>query len=195
MLMKKIKISFNAPVTLSFLLLSLAVLILKMIFGQSIVQLFGVYYTSWADPFMYLRLFTHIFTHADIAHFTGNFMLILITGPLIEEKYGKGPLVTMILTTAGITGFINVLFFSNVVLIGASGIAFMLILLSSFVNIRQREIPLTVILVSVLYIGNEIITGITANDQVSQMAHIIGGICGAVFGVLLYRGNLDRSSL
>lgn len=193
--MKKLRISFNAPVTLSFVLISLVVLILKMIFGQSIVQLFGVYYSSWADPFMYLRLFTHIFTHADIAHFTGNFMLILITGPLIEEKYGKRQLATMILITAGITGLINVLFFQNTVLFGASGIAFMLILLSSFVNIRQREIPLTVILVAVLYIGNEIITGITANDQVSQLAHIIGGICGAVFGILLYRKNLERSSL
>lgn len=193
--MKKLRISFNAPVTLSFVLISFVVLILKMIFGQSIVALFGVYYTSWADPFMYLRLFTHIFTHADIAHFTGNFMLILITGPLIEERYGKRRLVTMILITSVIIGLINVLFFRDVILYGASGVAFMLILLSSFVNIQERKIPLTVILVSVLYIGNEIITGITANDQVSQLAHIIGGICGAVFGILLYRKNLARNSL
>ena len=193
--MKRLRISFNAPVTLSFALISLAVLILKMILGQSIVELFGVYFTHWTDPFLYLRLLTHIFTHADIAHFTGNFMLILITGPLIEEKYGKRQLGTMILITALIIGLINVLFFRGVVLYGASGIAFMLILLSSFVNIRQREIPLTVILVAVLYIGNEIITGITEQDQVSQLAHIIGGVCGAVFGILLYRKNPERSGL
>lgn len=188
------RISFNAPVTLGFTLVSFIILILTMVVGDKVIAFFGIHYTSWLDPFMYLRLITHIFTHADLAHFTGNFMLILITGPMIEEKYGSKRLAIMIAVTAVITGLISIIFMRNTILLGASGIAFMLILLSSFVNIREGELPLTVILVAVFYIGNEIVSGVTQNDQISQVAHIVGGICGAVFGFVFYKNIFRKKS-
>ena len=62
----------------------------------------------------------------------------------------------------------------------------MLILLSSFAGAKEKEgIPLTVILVAVLYLGNEILNGIFSNDDISQLAHLIGGACGGIFGYLL----------
>ncbi|MBA7616491.1 hypothetical protein ES703_23787 [subsurface metagenome] len=64
----------------------------------------------------------------------------------------------------------------------------MLILLSSFTNIRAGEIPLTFILVVLLFLAKEIITAFT-QDNISQFAHIIGGICGSIFGFLLIRGR------
>ena len=60
----------------------------------------------------------------------------------------------------------------------------MMILLSSFVNVKKGEIPLTFILISLFYVGNELLNALRA-DQISQFAHIIGGLCGAGFGFLL----------
>ena len=68
-------------------------------------------------------------------------------------------------------------------LVGASGIVYMLIILSSFTNIREGSIPLTLLLVATIYIGREIISGIALTDNISQLTHIAGGLCGLFFGI------------
>jgi membrane associated rhomboid family serine protease len=50
-------------------------------------------------------------------------------------------------------------------------------------------IPLTLILVFVIYVGQEIVTAINATDNISHLTHIIGGICGAVIGVGLRKNE------
>ena len=185
------KIDFNAPVILGMTALSLLLLGLNALLGGRLNHMFAAYYTSFTDIWMYPRLFTHVLMHQNLAHFTGNFLMILAIGPLVEEKYGSRALLEMIIVTAFITGLLHVLFSRGTMLMGASGIVFMLILLASFANIREGSIPLTVVLVSVLYLGNEIVTGITANDAVSHVSHILGGVCGAGFGVWYHK----RSSL
>jgi membrane associated rhomboid family serine protease len=169
---------------ISFILVSL-----DGFFGGLIGQFLAIRFTAWSDPLMYVRMFTHVLAHQGLTHFVGNYMLILAIGPIVEEKYTTKRLVTMIAVTAFITGILNVIFFRNVMLLGASGIVFMLILLASFVNMKQGHIPLTVILVAILYIGNEIVQGITTYDNVSQAGHIIGGLCGAAFGFFLHRNE------
>ncbi len=59
----------------------------------------------------------------------------------------------------------------------------MMILLSSTANIRAGKIPLTFIAVAILYMGSEI-TKIASDDNVSHMAHLVGGSVGAAFGFL-----------
>ena len=135
----------------------------------------------------YLRFFTHVFGHADWTHFIGNISYILLLGPMLEEKYSSKVLVEVIAVTAVITGLINYVFFWQYALCGASGVVFAFILLSSFTSFKDGEIPLTFILVAVLYIGQQIVQGITLNDNVSNMAHIIGGIIGGVLGYALNR--------
>lgn len=132
------------------------------------------------NPVSIFTLFSHVLGHANWGHLLGNLTFILLVGPIVEEKYGSKRLLTMILLTALITGLLNVLFF-NSGLLGASGVVFMLILLSSFTNVRSGEIPLTFIVVALLFIGKEILDSVQ-NDNISQFAHIIGGICGSVFG-------------
>jgi len=44
------------------------------------------------------------------------------------------------------------------------------------------------ILIAVLFIGKEVIQSF-ASDQISQFAHIIGGICGSIFGYFLRPGR------
>ncbi len=176
------KIKYNSPVILSFTILSfIALLIGYATNGLSTTYVFTVYRGSLSSPMFYLRLFTHVIGHVDWQHFLGNFMLILLVGPMLEEKYGSDKLLIMIVITALITGLINVIFFDTG-LLGASGVAFMLILLSSFVNNKEGEIPLTLILVAFAYIGNEVINGFISTDNISQVTHIIGGVCGAISG-------------
>jgi membrane associated rhomboid family serine protease len=106
--------------------------------------------------------------------------IMLIIGPLLEDLYGSGEMIFMMLITALVTGIINVVF-SAAYLLGASDIVFMLILLASFTNFRKGEIPLTFILVLVLYVGKETFASFS-KDGVAHFAHIAGGLCGSLFG-------------
>lgn len=186
--MPRIRISYNAPVVLTFALLAVGVFILNSAVSNEVIR-------SWftAKPWLhstgdYLGLGTHILGHASWEHLLGNFMLILLLGPLLEERYGSTKLLGMILVTALVTGLINLAFFSTG-LLGASGIVFMMILLASTANIRQGTIPLTFIAVAVIYLGGEIVRAVRNEDQISQMAHLIGGVVGAVFGFLGAKGQ------
>ena len=135
-------------------------------------------------------MFTYVFAHANVTHFFGNFMLILVVGPMVEEKYGSRQVLTMMIITAVVTGLVQVIFFPYVALVGASGLVFMLILLSSFANSREGHIPITLVLVAIFYLGNEVVGGLLQNDNISQLAHIGGGLCGAAFGFIFNRNKL-----
>ncbi len=183
---KRFKIVLNSPVILTFTLISVVSLILGLITkGASTRLVFSVYRSSLRSPLTYLRFFTHVFGHANLSHLAGNLMMILVIGPMLEERYGAGPLIVMILLTALVTGVIHFIFFQSTALLGASGVVFAMILLASMTGIRDREIPITFILVTVLYLGQQIYEGFFASDNVSQLTHIIGGIVGAVFGYLV----------
>lgn len=176
------KIQYNSPVILTFTFISLLSLILGYVTNsKSTTLLFSVYRSSPKDILTYVRLFTHVIGHANFNHFISNFMFILILGPMIEEKYGSKNLVAMITITAFITGILNIILFNNA-LLGASGVVFMLILISSFANMEKNKIPLTFILVLIFFLGKEIYSGIILKDNISQITHIIGGLCGSVFG-------------
>jgi GlpG protein len=110
---------------------------------------------------------------------------------MLEEKYSSKVLVEVIAITAVVTGLINYVFFWQYALCGASGVVFAFILMSSFTSFKEGEIPLTFILVAVLYIGQQIVQGITVNDNVSNMAHIIGGIVGGAIGYALNRKKVN----
>jgi len=178
------RIHYNAPVILSFALLSLLVLGLAHLTNdRSNWLLFSVYRAPLTDPLMYLRFFGHALGHADMSHYLGNFMLILLIGPMLEEKYGGKWLVIMMLVTALVTGVLHVAVSSNVKL-GASGIVFMLILLSSFANMQRGRIPLTLILVIAIFIGREVVSAATLDNNIAYLTHIVGGLCGAAFGFI-----------
>ena len=142
-----------------------------------------------------IGLISHPLGHQDWTHLLANFSLILLLGPILEEKYGSSKMLIMILITAIITGLLNLAFY-NTGLIGASGIAFMLIILSSITNYKNGDIPITFILVMVLYLGKEFMNS-TETDNISQFAHIIGGILGSVFGFVINKKviNSDDQSI
>ena len=177
-----VKIRYNAPVVLSFSLAATAVMILTSVGGDRVRWFFLVPgRMNWGDPVAYLQLFTHVLGHGSWQHLLSNLLVILLIGPLLEEKYGHARLGMMVLITAFVTGVLNILLF-NTGLLGASGVAFMLIVLSSLVNVRRGELPLTFVLVVLLFVGAEVAAA-ARNDSVSQFAHIVGGACGAAFGL------------
>lgn len=186
--MKKLRITFNSPLVLGFALACSAVTLAGSITGESSTSLlFSTYSASMTDPLMYLRLFTHVLGHAGLTHLVGNMAYLLLLGPALEEKYGWKDLLAVILTTALITGIVHNLLFPGKLLLGASGVAFAFILLTSFTEFREGEIPLTVILVAVVYLGQQIWDGITVRDNISNLSHVIGGLIGAGAGYVLNR--------
>jgi len=187
---RRFAIDMNAPVILWLTIIALGMLVIDMITPINMAMLFGARRTSLIDPMQYIRLFSYVVVHADTTHYIYNFVMMLAIGPMVEEKYGSGRLLVFTVITAIITGLVNVIFFPGSVVVGASGIVFMLILMASFTNIRQGKLPITVLLVGTLYIGEEILKGLFTVDNVSRISHIVGGLCGAVFGVVFHAKKL-----
>ncbi|MCP4020705.1 MAG: rhomboid family intramembrane serine protease [Desulfobacteraceae bacterium] len=175
------KIKYNSPVILTYSIGAICVLafctpwILRHYFSSP-AQL------SFSNPIFYLRLVSYIAGHVSWNHLIANLTIILLVGPLLEEKYGSATLLEMILITAIATAVFNALLFSTS-LVGGSGIAFMLILLSSFSNIRAKDIPLTFIIIAVLFIGGEVVSTLKI-DRISQFSHLAGGLIGAGYGFI-----------
>ncbi|MCB0311732.1 MAG: rhomboid family intramembrane serine protease, partial [Calditrichaeota bacterium] len=92
--------------------------------------------------------------------------------------------------TALVTGLLNTFFFPSF-LLGASGIVFMMIILGSFTNVKRGGIPLTFILVLILFLGQEIYNAFEENS-ISEFAHVVGGVCGSIFG-FVQNGNNAKS--
>ncbi|GAB2888773.1 hypothetical protein GCM10027046_16550 [Uliginosibacterium flavum] len=179
------RIRYNAPAVLSFSLLCVAVFVLGMLVPPIQLLFFvpGSGGFAFSQPLSWFRLLSHAAGHASWDHLLGNLSFILLLGPILEEKYGSGRLLGMMLATALITGVLNVLLFSSG-LLGASGIVFMFILLVSFTNFRNGEIPLSFLLIVAVFLSRELLQGLRA-DHVAQFAHLIGGACGSLFGFRL----------
>ena len=180
---KKLKISYNAPVILSFVFICFVVTLLGFLTGsQSTRLIFMTYHSSLKNVLTYVRFFTHVIGHSSWTHFIGNMSYILLLGPALEEKYGPSKIFEVIGITALVTGLVNWFFFPNVALCGASGVVFAFILLISFANVRSGEIPVTVILVALIFLGEQVYDGIFIRDNVSNLSHVLGGFVGAVAG-------------
>jgi len=193
------KIQYNSPVVLTYTLICVAITFIDWITNSNFATMKGQAFShtltgslftlypqamSFDNPLSYFRVFSHAMGHGGWNHLLGNFSFILLIGPILEERYKSGPLLIMILLTATITGILQTLFF-RAGLLGASGVVFMMILLVSFTNFQNGKIPLTFILIAILYLGKEIFNAVNPSpgtQNISQFAHIIGGICGGIFG-------------
>jgi membrane associated rhomboid family serine protease len=180
------RIKYNAPTVLTFALLSAAALLLSHTLLPGLIERWFMVpgrgnfhagnFRNW------VTILSHAAGHANWSHLINNFTLILLIGPMLEESYGSLSLLLMIIITALVTGILNVLIFQSS-LLGASGVVFMMILLASFTNFSRGEIPLTFILVLILYLGVQLFQSLNT-DNISHFAHLVGGFCGSFFGFL-----------
>ena len=169
----KLELQYNSPVILTFFLLSLLVLFLdQWTDGWTTMHLFCVYRSSLKDPLFYIRLFGHVLGHASWDHFLNNMLLLLVVGP---------PILCGMVFTALVTGVLQCVLFPRSGLLGASGIVFMLIMLSSLAGF-SGGIPVTMLLVAALYFGQQVYDIIFVHDNVANFMHIVGGLCGTAFG-------------
>lgn len=191
---KKFKLSYNSPVILTYAAICAVSLILGFITKMGSTRLLFVCYGhgNLLDPLTYLRLFTYVFGHANFSHFAGNMTMLLLIGPIVEERYGSWNLTIMMGITAVAGGILNTLFFDKGIL-GASGIVFLLIILSAFGNMKKGEIPLTLILIAAIYLGQEIYAGIAVDDNVSHFGHLCGGVSGLGFGIWFHKKKFEMN--
>lgn len=188
------KFDYNSPVILTYFFICLIILLIdKLCKGKFSATFFTTYKNdSLLNPLTYFKLISHSLGHTDWDHLYSNFIKILLIGPLIEEKYRSINLLIAMIITSLIIGIINKLFGKGGIL-GASGVAYMLILLSSFVNMENGKIPITLTLIILFFVVDEVIKLFRRKkDGVSHLGHITGAICGVVFGILTLKG-LDFS--
>lgn len=178
----KTLVYLNAPITIGFVAICVLALVLQYLTnGNSTYLLFSTYGSSLLNPLTYIRLIGHVFGHANFTHLISNMMYILLLGPILEEKY-HDKLIIVILVTALVTGICHNIMAPSTQLLGASGVVFAFILLASITG-KEQGIPVTLILVAIMWIGGEVYDGLTAADSISQLTHIIGGITGALVGM------------
>jgi membrane associated rhomboid family serine protease len=185
----KLRVAYNAPVVLTFAILAAIVTCLP----QSMRQHYFASHGAIVDWTSYTGMVTQILGHANWQHYIGNFTMILLIGPILEERHGSIGLLFMILITAVVSGVVGLVLGSASY--GASGVVFMMIVLASTANIKEGEIPLTFIAIATLYLGGEVYKAVaSSNDGISHMAHLCGGIAGAAFGFLGSRGKTAKKS-
>lgn len=184
------KFDYNAPVILTYFFICLIILMIdKLCKGKFSATFFTTYKNdSLLNPLTYFKLVSHSLGHTDWDHLYTNFIKILLIGPLIEEKYGSINLLIAMILTSLIIGIVNKVFGKGGIL-GASGVAYMLILLSSFVNMENGKIPITLTLIILFFVVDEVIKLFRRKkDGVSHLGHITGAICGIVLGMLALNG-------
>jgi len=185
---KKFRIYINAPITLLFVIICVVTIALDSVtLGKSTELFFSTYGSSWMNPLTYIRLIGHVFGHESLSHLISNALYILLLGPMLEEKY-HDKIIVVILVTAIVTGVFHNIIEPDVMLLGSSGVVFAFILLASITG-KSNGIPITLILVAILWLGQEIYSGIYCSDSVSQITHIVGGLSGAMLGLTFKSKN------
>jgi membrane associated rhomboid family serine protease len=182
-----VQLRYNAPVTFSFALICVLVMLLDQYVFPGFV---GAYLSApGADfnpsqPAHYFAILLYVFGHESWTHLWNNFLFLLLLGPILEEKYTPKPLMMMMFSTALVTGIFNILM-KQPPLVGASSLVFMMIMLVSFARTKAGDIPVSFILIFVLFLLAELTRGAqNTNPAVSNLAHILGGVCGTIFGFL-----------
>lgn len=182
------KIRYNAPVTLTFAISAFLIFFIDEVvfksvdFTEYLFAVGGRQDFSFISPLSIFTMVSHVLGHGSWSHLIGNLSYLLLLGPIAEEKLGSWKFFLMILITALVTGVINLFCFTTG-LMGASGVVFMLIIYLSVTNIADDEIPLSFILVVILYLGGQLIQ-IWEDNSVSEFAHLTGGIIGGIFGFI-----------
>ncbi len=182
---RRVKIDYNAPFCLTFAFICMVAYVAGILSnGWTTAHVFSLSGSLWfGDWTLYPRLVLHAIGHISAPHLFANLTVLLLVGPMLEEMYGAGLLILLSILTAVTTGLIMVVFFSGT-LLGASGIVFALIILSSFANARSGTIPLTFILICLIFLGGEVIRAMSS-DNIAQFAHIAGGILGGAAGFIM----------
>lgn len=158
-------IVYDAPVTLSFVIISLLLFVFDtFILKQKLTGIFLASPTSAGGnlPFelknalSYVRFIFYAFGGSNAIIYLSNLVFFLLLGPSVEEKYGSIVVGIMMAVSTLFAGVLNACF-RPVSLQGATAIVFMMIFLNSFMTFNKKKIPLSFVVVFVLYIILQIV--------------------------------------
>jgi rhomboid protease GluP len=136
----------------------------------------------WVYPSFWFRMFSHILGHSSMDHLVHNGVALLIVGPACEAAYGSDAMFKFVLIEAVCSTLVTMVSAPRRGVLGASGIVFMTILLASLTKKRPNTVPLTMIIVAPLKLWGEL-SNTGANDGVSHLGHLSGGLLGIMFGL------------
>ena len=183
-----ITLKYNAPVTLTIALLSLLALALnELTDGWTTQNLFCFYKSALTDYLTYPRAVLHILGNTSLTECTANIIILLVVGPAAEERFGSAKVLFAVLATAIAAALIMWFLFPTSAIMGASGVLFMMMVLASFASMRGGAIPITLILVIILYLGSEVLQAVTGDAGLQELTHIAGGVVGMVLGFAFSR--------
>ena len=163
-------------------------LVIQELVGNYLTLLmFSVYRSSPLDIFAYFRI---LGMFSDIK--VGSISQIIFAYPTNWTYVGGKVWFTKYAVHDYGNGFgyglVSIIFFKNIILLGASGVVFMLILLGSFVNFqRENTLNFRFGCSGLPWCGS--CQGSFHRKSITQLIHIIGGICGGLFGFKLTAGK------
>jgi len=194
-----IKISYDAPITLTFVLVSLFLallngLVLKnrldYILLSSPTRIGGELPFDAQNISSYIKLVLYIFGSNSWGSLFSSLVFILLLGPTIEEQYGSIIIGIMILISALFAGVLNACFCTQC-LRGPIAIIFMLIFLNAFISFSKKKLPLSFVLAFVLFILFIIFDQKGLDNPrtpldllVTIIVTVAGGLCGGLFAFL-----------
>ena len=187
-----IKVAYDAPVTLSFVIICAIIFLLNMFLAKSgkaagLEKIFasptsqaGVLPFIPTAPLSYVRLLFYIFGAGQASAMFTNLILIMLLGPAMEERYGSVIIGIMIFVSALFAGVLNACF-STECLAGAVPVVSMMIFLNAFMSFSKKKFPLSFVAVMVLFVVLQVVNGAGA---VKIIICIAGGLCGSLFAFL-----------
>ena len=193
---KGFKLEYNAPVSLSFCLITFLAFAFLKYFAKADFLLFScptkqgtALAFSAINPLHYIRLFTYALGYLDLSHLLFSSIIVLILGTSLESTYGSKLFLVMILVSIFATGILGSCF-SSVSLQGYSSVIFMISILSTYAAIEKKKIPLTLLLTCFVFVFYEISFFVTSkNSPLPVLFYFIGSLFGCVFGFLATPAN------
>jgi membrane associated rhomboid family serine protease len=202
----------NFPiVTLSIIIINLAVFIAELINGDAFVEKWALVPAHVAAGRDLVTVFSSMFMHASWGHIIGNMVFLWAFGPEIEDAMGPWSyaifyLLGGIAAAAAQVGFAP---HSTLPNLGASGAiaAVMGAFLVTFPRDQIRTVLVLVVFITIAYVPAVILIGFwfllqiwnagqiapQGSTEVAYLAHIGGFIFGAIFARLFERGGIAVS--
>lgn len=181
-------LKYNAPVSLTLALLSLLALALgELTDGWATQNLFSFYKSALTDYLTYPRAIFHVLGNTDLTVCTSNIILLLVIGPAAEERFGSVKVLTAVLLTA-IAGALVVWFvYPEASIMGARSLLFMMMILAGFASARSGSVPITLVLILLLFIGREVVETLSAGMSLQTLTDIAAGAVGLLLGLAFSR--------
>lgn len=189
----KKNISFKPPVATFFLIITMFILVIytEFINPQALSSL-AVSRQSVVNDKQVYRLFTSIFTHANLGHFLSNALGIYIFGVRIERAYGESNMIVTFMLSALIGNIATIQLMQNTVSVGASGGVFGLMGFALCITYFSNSIMLGFDFNTLAVMFVFMLLSSFAIPNVNYVAHIVGFIVG--FTIAVYYCYLDRKN-